>query len=78
MNNEQKQKARLENWHLRSNGFDGETRLHGQVYGHPRFKDGDAVITSKLINKDWKNNLVETLNTIYTLGKQYDESKTTG
>ena len=40
--------------------------LGGEVYGHPRHKDGKRVITSRIIEKG--NGIVKTLNTTYILG----------
>lgn len=57
-----KQQARLENW----SRF-GE-QLVGEVYGHPRFEDGEVVRTSRVLKMDDK--VAETMNTDYTLGEQ--------
>ena len=42
---------------------------YGDVYGHPRFDDGSYIHTSTIISidREQKNIIVETLNTIYTL-----------
>lgn len=39
----------------------------GEVYGHPRFKDGTRVKTSKTTQYHHAEGTVETLNTIYKL-----------
>lgn len=59
-----KQEARIENW-----SFDG-VRLRGEVYGHPRIKDGHDVSTSLVQRIDFLRNVAETLNTYYLLGKR--------
>lgn len=61
-----KQTAHLENW--KKSTF--HNSLTGYVTGHPKLEDGDLITTSKILNLDEENNTVETLNTIYTLGKK--------
>lgn len=65
----EKPKVRLEKWYIAGN------RLMGSAYGHPRFPDGESVITSSL--KDGvpetnykKGDVVETRNTLYELGEE--------
>jgi len=41
------------------------TYLSGEVYGHPKFKDGDRVTTSKMLSSS--GNIVETAYTLYEL-----------
>jgi hypothetical protein len=75
---------RLENWSATTdcqNEFLApelmSKRLHGNVYGHPRFMDGMPVNTSTLEEFDCKNKLVKTRSgTEYELGtmsKEYQE-----
>jgi hypothetical protein len=66
--------VRMENWAI----YPGQ-RLSGRVYGHPRFFNGDGIITSPIIRstgigaqvtgRTTYGGVVETLNTIYVLGK---------
>lgn len=59
----EKQKARLENWYV------GEAdMLYGQAYGHPRFKDGESIRTSRVVKLDIKTGKATTINTEYELG----------
>lgn len=58
------QKAHLENWLVYTSDA---ARLYGQVFLHPRFADGEWVITSPIV-KQFKNGKVKTRNTVYTLG----------
>lgn len=66
-----KPKVRLENW---EESFFNPGSLHGEAYGHPRFEDGTMVTTSYVDEdkrKDYKDgDVVETQNTLYTLGKK--------
>jgi hypothetical protein len=43
----------------------GTPRLHGDAYNHPRFEDGDQIITSQIVRD--LGNIVVTRNTIYVL-----------
>lgn len=58
-----KQKARLENWYVGEDDL-----LHGEVYGHPLFGEGDSVRTSRLVKFDPESKKAITLNTEYELG----------
>lgn len=71
---------RLENWSIITNSknpfFAPELQsrsLHGNVYGHPNFNDGDPVSTSTLKEFDYKNRVAKTRNTEYELGKISEE-----
>lgn len=57
--------VRLEEWEM----YPFYT-LTGKVYDHPRFKDGDKIVTSRIHVADFPNNKIETINTIYTLGSK--------
>jgi hypothetical protein len=48
-------------------------RLYGEVTGHPRIEDGHRVSSSTVLDIDYEKCEVETLNTIYVLGKPSDE-----
>jgi len=39
--------------------------MYADVYGHPKFKDGDRVVISKILKYDADAGVVETRNTIY-------------
>lgn len=64
-----KQEALLRDWQ-----FYGET-VTGRVYGHPRFKDGTRIHTSRIVN--FKNGVVETLHTYYRLEGYYEQQQKT-
>lgn len=69
-----KPEVRIENWYV------VVKRIHGDAYGHPRFDDGTAVVTSVIENKSKtpykEGDKVETRNTLYTLGKPAQSTKT--
>lgn len=61
-----KPEVRIENWYV------VVKRIHGDAYGHPRFDDGTAVVTSVIEKPKTpykEGDVVETRNTLYTLGK---------
>lgn len=62
-----KQEARLENWTVRKIG--PHLQVMGHVYGHPRFRNGEFIYSSQVINFNKNFRTVETLNTFYTLGE---------
>lgn len=62
-----KQEARLENWYPEKWG--GSLILRGNVYGHPRLRDGEFIHTSKVVKFHKGLGIAETLNTFYTLGE---------
>ncbi len=66
--------VRLENWHVAVRPSDPYTApelratcLSGEVYGHPRFEDGDRITTSPVRSVEGRR--AETNNTTYRLGK---------
>lgn len=61
--NNNKPKARLENWFMGPNDL-----LYGNVYGHPSIPDGKEVITSRVVTLDKKSGIAMTKNTCYQLG----------
>lgn len=75
--NPDKRNARIENWSIFnladiSNPLSlsgGYTSLLGDVYGHGSFDDGIFIVSSNIVKIDIPNNLVETMNTNYDLGK---------
>ena len=69
-----KPKAKLQNWSIIAAPISPYTApemvptiLAGEIYGHPNFPDGRKVITSQAVAS--KGVIVETENTIYTLGE---------
>ena len=70
---EEKPQVKIENWMESRQGFLGES------VGHPRFEDGTQIQTSFV--DDYKHgeykegDVVETQNTIYTLGKKYSNER---
>lgn len=62
-----KQEALLKNWEFEwLNGAQCNI-LHGDVYGHPEFKDGQRIHTSKVLEVNQKYGIAETLHTFYKL-----------
>lgn len=66
---------RLENWSIGSPlssvymAPEARTKvLHGNVYDHDRFSDGDVVTTSGLVSLDIPARVATTRNTAYVLG----------
>ncbi len=57
--------VRITDWYIT-----GE-RLFGTVLDHPRLKHAGDVMTSPIVRMDLENNIVETMNTIYTLEKPH-------
>lgn len=63
---------KLENWSVRGDSspyIPPEQRtliLRGEVYGHPRFEDGEVIWTSPIVNVDGR--IVKTKNSEYELG----------
>jgi len=63
-----KQAAKLENWTVLTWGY---PQLAGNVYDHPRFKDGEHIYTSRVLDLNRELGIAETLNTVYILvGKE--------
>ena len=59
--------ARIENWTFAAG------RLHGNVYGHPRFPEGAIVYSSTVNTLDKAVGVAQTHNTVYILGKPWGE-----
>jgi hypothetical protein len=67
---EEKPRVRIENWKIVEWVWvDGVEVLVGRCYDHPLIQDGELIRTSEVVKKDFDNNIVETKNTIYLLGK---------
>ena len=65
---------RLENWSVVSHPWSpyqppelATIQIHGEVYGNPRFFDGEPITTSTV--QDVIGNQVHTLNSVYELGQ---------
>lgn len=65
---------RLENWSIRTRDSGPytapeclPTHLCGEVYGHPRFADGEVIYSSTVIKIEGSK--ITTHNSVYTLGK---------
>lgn len=65
-----KQTARIENWWVEDNPS-GSKSLCGEVHDHPVQSNGTIVRTSRILHVD--ETKVETVNTVYTLGKEATE-----
>lgn len=59
----------LQNWkelsYLRGVG------IGGNIFGDDRCEDGKYIFTSEIVKLDYENNKLETLNSLYDLGKEY-------
>jgi len=60
--------ARLEDWFVGPNDL-----LFGKVYGHPSIKDGEVIVTSRVVSWDKEKKQATTRNTNYILGKPMDD-----
>ena len=50
----------------------GEVVVMGNIFGDEgRFEDGTFIRTSAIVKLDYENKKLETLNSVYTLGKEY-------
>ena len=58
---------KLKNWTIQFDFEDVPIVAHGEVYGNPKFKDGTTIATSRILNFDRDNKILETLNNTYTL-----------
>lgn len=73
----------LENWIILSVDTDPfaapETRttsLHGEVFGHPGFREGQTITTSAIVGKTAKDEIRTRSGSVYTLGQvrtEYEE-----
>jgi hypothetical protein len=63
-----KRKAVLKNWRVRTGSNGIWPVLTGDVYGHPKFQDGEAVVTSPVLRLDIPGGMAETMHTVYLLG----------
>lgn len=62
----------LENWSLHCWNKSTETYVvYGNIFGDPDWYEGMYLRTSAVVKVDEENGTVETMNTIYKLGKKY-------
>ncbi len=47
--------------------------LTGKVFGHERIEDGHNIISSPIVKVDIENGIVETMNTVYRVGKKAED-----
>lgn len=59
---------KLENWKFLDCW--GNEVCFGNVYGNPKFTDGQFIRTSKVTLKDLENKIITSLNSTYELGKE--------
>jgi len=69
---------RIENWKLVnrrhmevSPAFDNEIHFMGSVFGHPQFRDGSVISSSRITGFDGDNFLTES-GFVYELGETFD------
>jgi hypothetical protein len=74
--------VKLENWAVVPSANPGSYEvlqpgnlLVGRAFGHQRIKPGMFIFTSLIVRVDSKNKLVETRNTVYSLGEISREYK---
>lgn len=68
-----KQEALLKHYHFE---YDYAT---GHVYGHPKFRDGTYIHTSRIVNFNKRVGVIETLHTFYKLeGYEREEAPQIG
>jgi hypothetical protein len=63
-------RGKLENWKELTGVIHG-IGLGGNIFGDDRFEDGKYIFTSEVVKLDYENNKLETLNSLYDLGKEY-------
>lgn len=59
---EVRQKATINNWYVLGG------MICGEVYGHPKLKDGETIVTSRVARWDLAMEYAYTVNTDYKLG----------
>lgn len=66
---------RIENWSIKATGDPyqppevGSKSIAGLVYDHPKFDDGETILTSSIQSHEYENGIVRTMNSTYKLGK---------
>lgn len=63
----------INNWRVLDHYYStGGQVVAGNIFGdEDRFEDGTLIRTSSIVKLDYENNKLETLNSIYDLGKEY-------
>ena len=61
----------IENWSIVDYFGSGRNVIVGDVYGDSNWSEGFAIRTSEIVKIAEDNSEVETLNTVYKLGKPY-------
>lgn len=68
MSNTDKIQVTIEDWEVVN--YFGCERLAGKCFGHPKFPQGHDIFTSQIVKMDVEAGWVETMNTVYKLGKK--------
>ena len=77
-----KPSVKLEHWavvNLNSGGYQAlrpGNLLVGRAFGHQRIEKGKFIFTSPIVHVDTQQRIVETKNTVYSLGEASHEYKT--
>jgi hypothetical protein len=78
----QKPSVKLEDWAVVPSASPGSYEglgpgklLVGRAFGHDRIKSGMFIFTSTIVQVDTNNRIVETRNTVYSLGEMSREYK---
>lgn len=61
----------LQNWKADYWYSTGEQVVTGNLFWGDRFEDGTFIRTSAIVKLDYENSRLETLNSLYELGKEY-------
>lgn len=70
MNNTKPFGGLLQNWKELTGVMFG-VGIGGNIFGDERFEDGKYIFTSDVVKLDYENKKLETLNSVYELGKEY-------
>lgn len=66
--NKPKHECRLEHWKIQAQLYPVQGYvLTGMVFGHPKCKDGEVVVTSPILSIDFRAKIAETKNSFYKL-----------
>jgi len=72
MTNTKPLRGTIENWKVVDWCYStGAKVVSGKLFGDDRCEDGTLIRTSEIVKLDYENNLLETLNSTYQLGKEY-------
>lgn len=70
MDNAKPFRGKIENWKELTGVMFG-VGIGGNIFGDERFEDGKYIFTSDVVKLDYENMKLETLNSVYELGKEY-------